>query len=508
MRDDLPPHLQRIDHLRRKKRAGRSDEPSRQVSGLDTGNEKAHGTRANSPTPSGSDAPSDAPSVDIGAAEDKPSCVVLAPDEAIDAITTHLTDEANGESRSDENTSIPAWRSMQTVCTTVAGLADRLAHTHPACQDSTRISASTTTGLIRDALNAMDASTREELIASGEMKARVSSLCDHVRSLREHDVSPATLYAVSPGAGMTAELQALAIAYEAYDRYLLESPQHDLADLFGWATAQLRTGGAAWIENATVAVYDHLCLSGAAASFLRALRDFTGRFEQIGADVDGPPASVSSRIAARDRLPDLDAMLNAPAESSSHTASESSPETHAFFHDMLSQYVAPDPSAGFSWVVAPGGLQQALDDIRRMGWNDTNMKVAVPKWRQHAGEGQNRTLPNPQAVPFEAAGFRMRDLLVVDATHVAYFAMEREANLTGTLLNAALRRKIEALTGAVLPAHASDPSSDLWQIAQMLWRHTGEVVLVTSKPSGPVADLLQKHLNPHVLRAVDKSLDA
>jgi len=159
-------------------------------------------------------------------------------------------------------------------------------------------------------------------------------------------------------------------------------------------------------------------------------------------------------------------------------------------------------------VVAPGGLQQALDDIRRMGWNDEDMEVAVPNWAQHAGQGRNRMSPNPQMVPFEAAGFRMRDLLVIDATHVAHLSIEREANPTETLLNAALRRKIEALTGAVLPAHDSDPSSDLWQIAQMLWRHTGEVVLVTSKPSGPVADLLQKHLNPHVLRALDRSPDA
>ena len=401
MRDDLPPHLQHIDHLRQHERAGSSGEPSRHVSGSDTGNAQENGPRGKNLT----SLHRDAASTDVGVAEDEPSCVILAPDEAIGAITTHLTDEANGESRPDESTSISVWCSTQTVCTTVAGLADRLARPHPACEDSTRISASTTAGLIRDALNAMDASTREELDASGEMKARVRSLCHHVRSLREHDVSPATLYAVSPGAGMTAELQALAIAYEAYDRYLLESPQHDLADLFGWATAQLRTGGAAWIENATVAVYDHLCLSGAAASFLRALREFAGRFEQIGGDADGPPASVSARIGARDPLPDLDAMLNAPAESSSDTTSESSPDTHAFVHDMLSQHVAPDPSAGFSWVVAPGGLQQALDDIRRMGWNDEDMEVAVPNWAATRRSRTEQDVAEPADGTLRGGGF-------------------------------------------------------------------------------------------------------
>lgn len=502
MRDDPPPHLHRIVHLRQHARARGSTESSRHLSGTDTGNGQERSSRGNHPTSSRSDASP----TEIDFADDEPSLVVLAPDAAIGAITAHL--EANANARRDESTSIPARHSTQTACMTVADLADRLACTHPAFEDSTRISASTTAGLLRDALNAMDASTRAELDASGEMKTRVRSLCHQVRSLREHDVSPATLYAVSPGAGMTAELRALAIAYEAYDRYLLESPQHDLADLFGWATAQLRTGRAAWIEEATVAVYDHIHVSGAAASFLRALRDFAGRFEQIGADANGPPASVSARIAALDRLPDLDAMLNAPAESSSDTASESSPETHPFFYDMLSRYVAPDPSADFSWVVAPGGLQQALDDFRRMGWNDADMEVAVRGWPEDTDLERETTSPNLATVPFEAAGFRMRDLLVIDATHGTHLAMGREANPTRILLNASMRRKIEALTGAVLPSQASDPSSEIWQMAQMLWRHTGEVVLVTSETSGPVADLLQNHLNPHVLRAEDRSPDA
>jgi len=365
---------------------------------------------------------------------------------------------------------------------------------------------------VRDALHATGPGTRDELAAPEDMEACVERLCDHVRFLREHDVSPATLYALSPGSGMTAELQALAIAYEAYDRYLLESPQHDLADLCGWATAQLRTGRATWLEAATVAVYNHIELSGAAASFLRALRDYAGRFEQMGAGAGefmgsreqigdgttGPPASVSARVAAPNRLPDLDAMLS----TSSEEPRESSPDTHAFFHDMLSRHLASDSSASLSWIAASGGLQQALRDLRQMGWKNTDIDLAIPTRPQTAAA--DRRAVSLQAVPFEAAGFRMRDLLVVDATTVGDSTPEYVPPSGSALLDAQMRQKIETLTGAVLPAHGSDPAADIWQIAQMLWRHGGEAVIVTAEPTGPVSDLLQKHLKPYVLQNVEK----
>lgn len=378
---------------------------------------------------------------------------------------------------------------------TVTDLAAELARTHPACEDSTRISASTTAGIVRDALHAMDPSTRKQVAAPGDMEARVEQLCDHVRSLREHDVSPATLYALSPGAGMTAELQALAIAYEAYDRSLLESPQHDLADLCGWATAQLRTGRAPWIEAATVAVYDHIQLSGAAASFLRALRDYAGRFEQMGTGTTGPPASASACVATPGRLPDLDAMLSASSEASQ----ESSTDTHTFFHDTLSRHLAGDSSASLSWIVASGGLQHALGDLRQMGWEDTDMDIAIPTLPQNEDADGQAGLEDMQTVTFEAAGFRMRDLLVIDATTVGYSTPELVSPSSATLLDAKTCQKIESLTGAVLPSHTDDPSADIWQIAHMLWRHGGEAVIVTAESTEPLADLLRKHLKPHVL---------
>ena len=198
-----------------------------------------------------------------------------------------------------------------------------------------------------------------------------------------------------------------------------------------------------------------------------------------------------------DRLPDLDAML-----STSSAPPESPPDTHAFFHDMLSRHLARDAPASLSWIVASGGLQQALGDLRQMGWEDADIDLAIPT-RPQTAAADRRTV-SLQAVPFEAAGFRMRTLLVVDAMSVGCSAPEHASPAGATLLDAQMRQKIEALTGAVPPAHGSDPAADIWQIAQMLWRHGGEAVIVTAEPTGPVPDLLQKHLKPYVLQRVEK----
>lgn len=516
MRDDLPPHLQRILDLRQHAEAAEREAAERDAVEQDAEAETS---------------------------DEAPSLIVLVPKGAVQPVSHYLHAEPGDRSQRQESqrresrkhasdqrgprrnrvNGRPSAPSATSVCMTVADLADQLARTHPASEDSTRISASTTAGIVRDALHAMDPTTRDAFAGPKDIEAWVEPLCDHVWSLREHDVSPATLYALSPGSGMTAELQALAIAYEAYDRYLLESPQHDLADLCGWATTQLRTGRAGWPEAATVAVYDHIQLSGAAASFLRALRDYAGRFEQIGAgaanppSAAGPPASVSARVAAPDRLPDLDAMLGAPSEPSP----DSAPDMRAFFHQTLSDHRANGSS--LSWIVASDGLPHALGDLRQMGWQDSDMDIAVPTpFRNEKANGQADSF---HAVSFEAAGFSARDLLVVDASRLGHLASGnppsdhlpsdhltsdrptpgRAPTSGATLLDAEMRQKIESLTGTVLPARGGDVDADLWQIAHMLWRHGGETVIVTAASSGPLPALLGKHLKPHVLEGGERT---
>jgi hypothetical protein len=141
-----------------------------------------------------------------------------------------------------------------------------------------------------------------------------------------------------------------------------------------------------------------------------------------------------------------------------------------------------------------------------MGWRDKDIEVATPALPQNE-KGNGQAVP-PNAVSFESAGFRARNLLIIDATHLGLRTPDHEASAGATLLSAKMREKIASLTGAVLPAHGGDTDADLWQIAQMLWRHGGEAIIVTKDQTGRLVDLLSKHLKPYVLSGREQNRSA
>jgi len=185
--------------------------------------------------------------------------------------------------------------------TTVRDLARRLARIHPAAPKKSPVSRTTIRSLLLDTLNGLDESVRSEIGIGGSLRHVVGSMASVIQELRANDVSPATLYALAPGRPLSASRRALAVGYEAYDRYLLEHDAYDIADVFGWATAQVRTHRARWITDATVALYDDVELTGCEAAFLRALRDEARRFTRLGApipDAEAPPATAAAHFDA------------------------------------------------------------------------------------------------------------------------------------------------------------------------------------------------------------------
>jgi len=184
---------------------------------------------------------------------------------------------------------------------TVRDLARRLARTHPAASKGAPISRTTVRSLLLDTLHGLDESVQSEIGIGGSLRHVMGSMASVIQELRANDASPATLYALAPGRPLSASRRALAVGYEAYDRYLLEHDAYDIADVFGWATAQVRTHRARWIADATVALYDDVELTGCEAAFLRALRDEARRFTRLGApipDAEAPPTTAAARFDA------------------------------------------------------------------------------------------------------------------------------------------------------------------------------------------------------------------
>jgi len=227
---------------------------------------------------------------------------------------------------------------------TVRDLARRLARTHPAAPKKSPVSRTTIRSLLLDTLNGLDESVRSEIGIGGSLRHVVGSMASVIQELRANDVSPATLYALAPGRPLSASRRALAVGYEAYDRYLLEHDAHDIAEVFGWATAQVRTHRARWIADATVALYDDVELTGCEAAFLRALRDEARRFTRLGApipDAEAPPTTAAARFDASTRPRSTGPRLTGPRS----TDTESTSGTEGLSTSTEDAIGAPSPDA-------------------------------------------------------------------------------------------------------------------------------------------------------------------
>jgi hypothetical protein len=184
------------------------------------------------------------------------------------------------------------------VCvSTPFALARRIARTHPSQRSQTLVTRADRIRILEAALARLPESIRNDL--AGDTVASVArSMASVVDRLRRNDVSPASLYALSIGRALPAAHRAVAVAYEAYDRELLDGSMAGPSDVFGWATAQVRTGRAPWLRAATVAVFDEMRADQCTAMFLHALDNEAAAFVRLGPGT-GPVDGPADRIAAR-----------------------------------------------------------------------------------------------------------------------------------------------------------------------------------------------------------------
>jgi len=204
------------------------------------------------------------------------------------------------------------------VCvSTPFAVARRIARPHPSQRSQTLVTRADRIRILETALARVPESIRNDL-AGDSVASLARSMSAVVDRLRRNDVSPASLYALSIGRDLSSAHRAVAVAYEAYDRQLLDGPLAGPSDVFGWATAQVRTGRAPWLQAATVAVFDAMRVDQCTAAFLRALDSEAAGFVRLGPGT-GADDAPADRIAAR--------WEGVPASSTSNGRSNSTEET-------------------------------------------------------------------------------------------------------------------------------------------------------------------------------------
>jgi hypothetical protein len=176
-------------------------------------------------------------------------------------------------------------------------VARRIARTHPSQRSQTPVTGADRIRILETALARVPESIRDDL-AGDTVASLARSLAPVVDRLRRNDVSPASLYALSIGRDLSPAHRAVAVAYEAYDRELLDGPLAGRSDVFGWATAQVRTGRTPWLRAATVAVFDAIRVDQCTSAFLHALDSEAAQFVRLG-NGTGPDDAPADRIGVR-----------------------------------------------------------------------------------------------------------------------------------------------------------------------------------------------------------------
>lgn len=330
----------------------------------------------------------------------------------------------------------------------VLDVARRIGRIHPQAQGKTALAPETARELIRESLEAMDASTRASLQGSGTLDAVVRRVAEVVHLLRANDVAPASLYALTSGSAVRPNRRAVAVGFEAVQRHLLAASDYDAADVLGWATAQVRSGRAPHVRATVYAAFDGVELSEREAAFVRALRDEAEGFYRLGSastPQEPPPASVAARFSG------------APVVSMTETP------------DVSEESVSDDePSAANVYLLRVNGtadeqIAAARECVDRKGVPHDDVEILAPSALCRQATTSSPLSPRRYArAGFGACRHRVVVLSQPDAP-----------SAPAPLLSDDDRDTLAGLTGAVLPRAADDERREAWHLTQAMWRVAG-----------------------------------
>ncbi|WP_143815310.1 hypothetical protein [Longibacter salinarum] len=356
--------------------------------------------------------------------------------------------------------------------TTPTQFARVLGRTHPSARTARLVGRGDTFGILMDALKGISERVRDQLFQGESLESVVEAMVPVVRRLRENDISPATLYALSLGRSLSPAHRALVVGYEAYDRELLNGPMAGPSDVFGWATAQVRNGRISWLGQTTIVSFDDTTVGAAGATFLNAIRREARSFVRLGDPISSthaPSAALASHMSS-------DAPPSADAPAPQTGAVEGSEETGGVRVDSL--------RAAVEWIQTQMD-EEALDA--------SSIEIAAPadlldelEEKLHAcGIRAAVHQENPDAVSltsFDRAGFSRRHHFVAVAA-----AEEIREKGSMSLLTKDDWARLAELSEAPVAPETDAEAARRWQMSQVLWRHEGRATVLgidTSLPEG------------------------
>lgn len=365
-------------------------------------------------------------------------------------------------------------------------LARQIGRTHPSNRQGPLVTPEATREILSDALASLPDAAREALAPkhgsgdaqNGSLDTVAEAMAPIVRRLRENDISPATLYALSIGRSVTPEQRALAAGYEAYDRHLLDGPHVGASDIFSAATAQIRTGRVSWLDDATITAFDSIALPETGATFVQALRDAAPSFLRLGPPnpPSNPPSippsdTVAARFDAPRACPDARASDgSAEAANASSDATTGAEPTRSIRHEDADTLAA--------------AADHIAEAVRASNHDPGDIEVAVPNASMDAARTALEQADLPVSTQPAAAG-KQAPVLLSTLPAAGYTGREHLYIVTAgettdgpepvTLMGAGDWEKLEGLTDTVLPHDAS--ASTGWHAAQIQWRHAGRVTV-------------------------------
>jgi len=121
------------------------------------------------------------------------------------------------------------------------------------------------------------------------------TVADTIETLRRAGIEPEAVQDRAERPGAPATLQAVAICYRRYHAHLKDQGLYDDADVFRWATEQIRSGPPPVVSDAVVGICDGVDLSRRSAAFVEALQDASLQFYRLGAPTSlAPPRQTAA----------------------------------------------------------------------------------------------------------------------------------------------------------------------------------------------------------------------
>ena len=122
-----------------------------------------------------------------------------------------------------------------------------------------------------------------------------STVAEAIETLRRGGATPADVQARAEATDASATLRVVAVCYEGYLSLLEEEELYDDAQVFRWATEEVRETAPPSVSQAVVAVCDGVDLPECACQFVRAVRDACQDFIRIGQpDPENPPPQTAA----------------------------------------------------------------------------------------------------------------------------------------------------------------------------------------------------------------------